>query len=168
MDATKKKSCRESQKKGAFSRKPLAEPWTQTLPIGNDFHKIQQADLFSYDKSQQNADQSKVSEKGPFPRAIANHTPPFRFTDGIFFLQYGLQRRLTGHGAASPATRRARKRSRREARSAPPAKRPLAPFWEINAPDTVKSLIALTRLIRQRHFLHLTLINNVLRQALPT
>jgi hypothetical protein len=63
VDATKKKSCRESQKKGAFSRKPLAEPWTQTLPIGNDFHKIQQADLFSYDKSQQNADQSKVWEK---------------------------------------------------------------------------------------------------------
>lgn len=67
MDATKKKSCGESQKKSAFSRKPLAEPWTQTLDISNDFQEIQQADLFSYVKSQGNTDKSKAGKKALFP-----------------------------------------------------------------------------------------------------
>ncbi len=62
----KEKIMQEKSEKSAFRGKPLAEPWTQTLDISNDFHEIQQADLFSYDKSQGNTDESKVSKKAPF------------------------------------------------------------------------------------------------------
>jgi hypothetical protein len=47
----KEKIMRRKSEKSAFSGKPLAEPWTQTLDIGNDFHEIEQADLFSYANS---------------------------------------------------------------------------------------------------------------------
>jgi|GEM_PF-4167182 len=57
--------------KSAFIRKPLAEPWTQTLNISNDFQEIQQADLFSYVKSQGITDKSKAWKK-----ALPNSNPP--------------------------------------------------------------------------------------------
>jgi hypothetical protein len=42
----KNKIMRRKSEKKRFHGKPLAEPWTQTLDIGNDFHEFQQADLF--------------------------------------------------------------------------------------------------------------------------
>ena len=102
MDATKKKSCGESQKKSAFSRKPLAEPWTQTLDIRNDFQEIQQADLFSYVKSQGNTDKSKAWKKALFP------TPPPRWEfrspqAGGFIAQSVVFPTDPAHEAVSPA-----------------------------------------------------------------
>lgn len=63
----KEKIMRRKSEKSAFSRKPLAEPWTQTLDISNDFQEIQQADLFSYVKSQGITDKSKAGKKALFP-----------------------------------------------------------------------------------------------------
>lgn len=63
----RKNHAEKVRRKSAFIRKPLAEPWTQTLDISNDFQEIQQADLFSYVKSQGNTDKSKAWKKALSP-----------------------------------------------------------------------------------------------------
>lgn len=63
----RKNHAEKVRRKSAFIRKPLAEPWTQTLDISNDFQEIQQADLFSYVKSQGITDKSKAWKKALFP-----------------------------------------------------------------------------------------------------
>jgi hypothetical protein len=63
----RKNHAEKVRRKSAFIRKPLAEPWTQTLDISNDFQEIQQADLFSYVKSHGNTDKSKAWKKALSP-----------------------------------------------------------------------------------------------------
>lgn len=73
----RKNHAEKVRRKSAFIRKPLAEPWTQTLDISNDFQEIQQADLFSYVKSQGITDKSMAWKKALFPTPT-RRPPPYR------------------------------------------------------------------------------------------